>query len=75
MEPTCFVLWYEGILYSGAKSRDVVGADDIEQVATVSSNVSSSANGRPTNEIVSKFHRGDLRLLFLSLEGELTTSR
>ena len=59
-----FILWHEGTLHSRAKSRHIAEADDIEQAATLLPNVPSSANERPTGEVMLTLHRTDLKLLF-----------
>ena len=64
--PNMFVLWYEGTLHSGAKSRPVAEADDIDQAATLSPNIPSNINGRSNGETMLIFHRTDLRLFYIS---------
>ena len=61
-----FVLWYEGTLHSGAKSRSIAKADEIGQVVTLLTNVPSNANGRKTGETMFTLHRTDMRLIFIA---------
>ena len=64
--PNILILWHEGTLYSGAKLRYMVEADDMGQVATILYSVPSSINGRPTSDTISTSYRKYFIIFFIA---------